>query len=194
MTLHLCTANYPANAVVHNPFVSYTSLFYYIMLKLELFPMSLFFYSFFFIFNQWELNNHHATWVNILQHSKLYFNKTDSTALSGGETRAPASLKVAFSLSKQRVSIEPAKSESQKACDLTMYCQTPMYHIFSFTHLSSKQEYREAGQVTSWLGSKVRLYGAQKQSLCATNTSAIKSAALLDLLLIALRSDCHKVM
>lgn len=109
----------------------------------------------------------------------------------------PASLKVAFSLSKQRVSIEPAKShqsESQKACDLTMYCQTPMYHIFSFTRLSSKHEYRVAGQVTSWLRSKVRLYGAQKQSLCATNTSAIKSAALLDLLLIALRSDCHKVM
>lgn len=149
------------------------------------------------IFNQWELNNHHATWVNILQHSKLYFNKTDSTAQSGGETRVPANLKVAFSLSKQRVSIEPAKShqsKSQKACDLTMYCQTPMYHIFSFTHLSSKHGYREAGQVTSWLRSKVRLYGAQKQSLSTTNTSAIKSAALLDLLLIALRSDCHKVM
>lgn len=114
----------------------------------------------------------------------------------------PVSLKVAFSLSKQTVSIDSAKlqqSESHKATwqkvyDPTTYCLTPMYHIFSFTHLSSEHEYRVAGQVTSWLRSKVRLYGVQKQSLCAMNASAIKSVALLDLLLIALRSGCHKVM
>lgn len=137
-----------------------------------------------------------------MKHSKLYFNKTDQTALSGGETCVPVSLKVAFSMSKQTVSIDSAKSHQseshkatwQKACHPTTYCLTPMYHIFSFTHLSSKHGYRVAGQVTSWLRSKVRLYGVQKKSLCATNASAIKSVALLDLLLIVLCGGCHKVM
>lgn len=67
--------------------------------------------------------------------------------------------------------------------------------ITSFhSHICHPSTNRVAGQVTSWLRSKVRLYGVQKPSLCATNAPAIKSIVLLDLLLIVLCSGCHKVM
>ncbi len=36
MTCHLCTDNYPANALVQKSFMSYTALFYFTMLKQEL--------------------------------------------------------------------------------------------------------------------------------------------------------------
>ncbi len=60
MTCHLCTDNYPTNALVQKSFMSYTALFYFATLKQELKKVT------FCIFNQWELNMQYETWVNIL--------------------------------------------------------------------------------------------------------------------------------
>ncbi len=83
MTCHLCTDNYPTNALVQKSFMSYTALFYFATLKQEVKKVT------FCIFNQWELNMQYETWVNIVRFSELYFNKTDSTALSAWDTSVP---------------------------------------------------------------------------------------------------------
>lgn len=148
--------------------------------------------SLFCIFNQWESNNHHT----------IYWNTPSFTLIK--QTRQPWAVerlvcrRVSRSpfhcQSKQfpttpqsRTSLRATKPHRRKACVLS-----GSYVSYLLIHTSVIRARIQSGRAGDEL---VEVKGqALWRSETESNASTIKSAALLDPLLIVLRSGCHKVM